>query len=112
MNKREVGSRQEGIAAEYLKKNHYEILECNYRCKLGEVDIIARDGKYLVFVEVKYRKNLKMGSPLEAVGSRKQNRIRRVCEWYLMEKRLLDIPVRFDVIGILGQEIVLVKNAF
>lgn len=112
MNKREIGSRQERIAAEHLKENNYEILEFNYRCKLGEADIIARDGKYLVFVEVKYRKNLKMGSPLEAVGVKKQNRIRKVCEWYLMEKGICDIPVRFDVVGILGEQITLIKNAF
>lgn len=112
MNKRAVGSEKEQIAAEYLKENGYEVLMCNYRCKLGEIDIVAKDGAYLVFVEVKYRKNLKMGSPLEAVNPAKQQKIRKVCEWYLMENRLNDVPIRFDVVGILGEEITLVKNAF
>lgn len=112
MNKRMVGSEQERIAAEYLKECGYEILECNYRCKLGEIDIVARDGAYLVFVEVKYRKNLKMGSPLEAVNTAKQQKIRKVCQWYLMEKRFNDVPIRFDVVGILEKEITLIKNAF
>lgn len=112
MNKRAVGSEKEQIAAEYLKDCGYEILECNYRCRLGEIDIVAKNGAYLVFVEVKYRKNLKMGSPLDAVNIAKQQKIRKVCQWYLMEKRFNDIPIRFDVVGILGNEITLIQNAF
>lgn len=112
MNTRKTGSEKESLAAGYLINNGYEVIECNYRCRLGEVDIIAKDGDYLVFAEVKYRKSLKMGSPFDAVGYQKQNRIRKVCQWYLMEKHLNDIPVRFDVVGILDQEITVIKNAF
>ena len=112
MNTHELGARYEQIAADYLKKGGYNILYMNYRCRFGEIDIIARDGSYLVFVEVKYRKNLNMGSPFEAVDIRKQQKIRRVCEWFLMEKKLYDIPVRFDVVGITNDKVELCKNAF
>lgn len=113
MNKRIIGAQYEQTACDYLKTKGYRIAERNYRCKAGEIDIIAWDGKILVFIEVKYRKNLKMGSPLEAVDKRKQTTIRRVAAYYLYEKRLsFEMPVRFDVVGILGEKIELIKDAF
>lgn len=112
MNKRERGKEMESIAAEYLSRHGYTILERNYRCKLGEVDLIGRDGIYYVFIEVKFRRDKSFGEPAEAVDYKKQQRIRKTCSWYLMEKKLRDVPVRFDVVGILGQEITLLKNAF
>lgn len=103
----------ENIAAEYLTDTGYEIITHNYRCRCGEIDLIARDGKYLVFVEVKFRKNLKMGSPLEAVGIRKQKTIRSVAAVYLYQNGINEnTPVRFDVIGITGDDIILIKDAF
>ena len=66
MNKRVVGDIKENIAADYLKKNNYTILEKNFRCRIGEIDIIAKDEKYLVFVEVKYRNSQTFGYPTEA----------------------------------------------
>ncbi|MGN0161217.1 MAG: YraN family protein [Lachnospiraceae bacterium] len=112
MNKRQIGSAMESIAANYLEKQGYTILERNYRCKLGEIDLIGMDGSYYVFIEVKFRKDASFGEPFEAVDVKKQKRIRKACSWYLMEKRLVDVPVRFDVVGILGEDITLLKNAF
>lgn len=113
MNKRTTGSRYEQIAADYLETQGFRILMLNYRCRIGEIDIVAMDGNTLVFCEVKYRKTLKYGSPAEAVDYRKQNIIIRTAEMYVMEKRISTAcPVRFDVIAILDQTITLYKNAF
>ena len=100
-------------AAAYLKENGYQILERNFRCRLGEIDLIARDGSCLVFIEVKYRSSLKDGAPLEAVDRRKQKKIIRVAEYYLcMHPEKTELPCRFDVIGIEEGEIRLIQNAF
>lgn len=112
MNKRQVGTEYEKLAAKYLQEQGYRIIACNYRCKVGEIDLVAQENNTYVFVEVKYRKDGRLGGPLEAVDYRKQNKIRMVCNWYLMEHHIMDAPVRFDVVGILGTEITLIKNAF
>ena len=90
----------------------YEILEYNYRCRSGEIDIIAKDGGCLVFCEVKYRSGRGKGTPLEAVDYRKQQTIFRCASHYLTGKRLSGIPCRFDVIGIEGTAVTHIKNAF
>lgn len=117
MNKRKMGKAHEEMAAEYLKERGYEIRESNYRCKIGEIDLIAADMSKekpeLVFVEVKYRSSDRFGLPLEAVDYRKQRKIIAVSKYYLMERKLPEsIGMRFDVIGILGNEITHVENAF
>lgn len=112
MNNRKVGSTYERIAGEYLKLQGYEILEYNFRCKNAEVDIVAKDGEYLVFCEVKYRKNIRKGNPLEAVTSEKQKKISKAALYYVTMRRQEMQPCRFDVVGILGNEIQIVKNAF
>ena len=85
----------------------------NYRSKKGEIDIVAQDGDYIVFVEVKYRKNDSYGYPEEAVDFKKQNRIRFTARQYLVHERLgVTVPVRFDVVAILGNEIKHIKDAF
>ena len=111
-NKRTTGAAYEKIAAAHLISLGYEILEQNYRCKIGEIDIIAKDGEYLVFVEVKYRSSMRKGAPLEAVSLQKQRTISKCAMYYLMKKGLVDVPVRFDVIGILGEEKEHIINAF
>ena len=111
-NNRKVGTAYERAAGYYLEQQGYEILEYNYRCRRGELDIIARDGEYLVFCEVKYRQNRGKGSPLEAVGGKKQHTIYQCAEYYIAEKHLKNIPCRFDVIGVEGKKITLIKNAF
>ena len=71
MNKRQTGSRYEETAAAFLTSKGYRVLERNFRCRQGEIDLICRHGRYLVFAEVKYRSGLTMGSPAEAVDARK-----------------------------------------
>ncbi len=113
MNKRRTGGEKETLAAEYLKKKGFSILEMNYRNRKGEVDIIALDGDVLVFVEVKFRSSDRSGNPLEAVDFRKQRKIAGVCDYFLlMHPQVNYEQVRFDVVGILGDEITHVENAF
>lgn len=113
MNKRKVGAAYEKMAAAYLKGQGYQILECNYRCRMGEIDLVARDGRYLVFAEVKYRSDVSCGNALEAVHAKKQATIRRVAQFYLVAHHLPeDTPCRFDVLGITGNQMLLVKDAF
>lgn len=112
MNKRKTGAVYEQKAAEYLEKAGCRILEMNYRCRAGEIDIVARDGRYVVFCEVKYRSGSRAGSPLEAVDFKKQQVIFRCAQFYLAEHRLQDVPCRFDVIGIESEEITHIKDAF
>lgn len=112
VNNRRIGTDHEKLLILYLEENGYEILETNYRCRFGEVDIIARQDGYLVFVEVKYRRNTGCGMPAEAVDFRKQKRISGTAIYYLSERRLGEVPVRFDVASVLGEEITLIQNAF
>ena len=111
-NKRSVGSDYERIACEYLQRQGYEILECNFYSLAGEIDIIAKHDGYLVFVEVKYRKNVIKGYPLEAISVRKQKTISKCALYYMKRHGLLNVAVRFDVVGILGEQIQLIQNAF
>jgi len=102
-NLRTVGSRYEQEAAAFLTKKGLHILEQNYRCRIGEIDIIAKDERTLVFCEVKYRYDHSAGDPSAAVDYRKQQTIYRVAQWYLQAHGLSeDTPCRFDVIAITG----------
>lgn len=111
-NKRSIGAEYEKKAGEYLKALGYEILEYNYRCKMGEIDIVARDGEYLVFCEVKYRTDERKGHPAEAVGSGKQRTLSKCALLYLMAHGLEDEACRFDVVSVEKNEITLYQNAF
>ena len=84
MNKRDVGTFYEDIAAEYIRNNGGKIVKRNYRSRQGEIDIIARDGDYLCFVEVKYRAGDKYGDALEAVGFAKQKAVCKVSKVYIL----------------------------
>lgn len=113
MNRRAVGTRYEDRAAAYLESQGYHILEHSYRSRAGEIDLIARDGEYLVFVEVKYRADNSCGSPLEAVDYRKQRKIIQVARFYLLTHGWgTETCCRFDVVAVCGEELVLVRNAF
>ena len=101
MEKREIGAWGEDIAAEHLRANGYTIIERNFSCRLGEVDIIAEGGGYLVFAEVKLRKDWRFAEAREFVDSKKQEKIIKTARYYLM-KHDTDLPVRFDVIEIYG----------
>lgn len=113
MNKRLVGSEYEALAVSYMEEHGIQILARNYRCRQGEIDIVGKEDQYLLFVEVKYRKNLQAGYPSEAVTVAKQKRIYQSARYYLYENHLSeDIPIRFDVVAILGKEVQYIRNAF
>ena len=90
----------EAFAAAHLKARGYQILAQNYRAIRGEMDLVAQDGMYIVFVEVKTRCSLKFGLPQAAVTKQKQRQISKVALAYLQAQNLLDAPCRFDVIAI------------
>ena len=112
LNKRRTGSRYEAKAAKYLEDQGIMIVERNYHCFQGEIDLIGKKGELLIFVEVKYRRNEKNGVPSEAVTWQKQQHIRRTAQYYLYSHRYGEIPCRFDVVGILGKEIRWIQDAF
>jgi putative endonuclease len=115
-NKITLGREGEILAASFLRRSGYSIREINFRCPIGEIDIVAKEKGELVFVEVKTRKSSQLGYPEQAVGIRKQRKMSQLALWYLQEKKLADVNARFDVVAILmlqsGNEIRLIKNAF
>ena len=93
------GAAGEVLAARFLREKGYQILTSNYRCRLGEVDIIARDGAYIACVEVKTRRSDGMYAPREAVTAAKQQRLIRTAALYLMNESVEGQP-RFDVVEV------------
>jgi len=113
MNKRRIGASFEDMAASYLTDRGYRIIERNFRCRIGEIDLIGRDSNYLCFIEVKYRKDAGMGYPAEAVTAAKIRRISKTAQYYMLINNIpQDTPCRFDLAVILDNEISLIKNAF
>ena len=108
------GSSGERIAEEYLKKEGYDILARNFRTRLGEIDIVASKGEYLVFVEVKARKSEAYGFPSESVTYAKQRKISMVASQYIKLNMSFGAAVRFDVIEVYLTEgrINHIENAF
>ena len=94
-----VGAWGESLAATYLQKKKYKLLASGYRCRFGEIDLIVADRNFLVFVEVKLRKNDRFASAMEFVDQNKQKRIRTTAEVYLSQNPT-DLQPRFDVIEI------------
>lgn len=117
-NFREVGAVYEEQAVSFLLENGYQIADRNFSCRMGEIDIIAwspsvQKERYLVFFEVKYRKNSYAGYPEEAVDFRKQKKIIQTANYYLMVKNYHTIPpCRFDIIAIENKEIRHIIDAF
>jgi putative transposase len=115
-NRRQLGNYGEDLAAAALKKQGYKILERNYVTPLGEIDLVGRQGKTLVIVEVKTRKSTRFGSPQEAVSAAKQAKLRRLADYYLKDKRLTGASVRFDVVAVTladaAPRIEIIANAF
>lgn len=99
--KQKCGQIGEEIAVKLLTGKGYEIVERNYRYGHGEIDIIAREGKELVFVEVKTRNNLEYGDPEYAVTKKKQRQVRKMAELYLYDKGIEEADCRIDVVAIL-----------
>lgn len=98
-----LGAWGEAQAADYLRKKHYKILACGYRCRLGEIDLIVKNRKYLAFVEVKTRKSDRFAAAREYVDRRKQERIRSTALFYLSSFPC-ELQPRFDVIEIYAPE--------
>jgi len=111
-----TGAQGEKIAADFLKKNGYKIIDKNFRCPFGEIDLVATEKREIVFIEVKTRKSTKLGYPEQAVGIRKQRKLSQLAQWYLLKRKIADTQARFDVVAITilssGNEIKLFKNAF
>jgi len=115
--RKKLGRRGEKAALHFLKNHGYQILEHSYRCKVGEIDIVAREGTELVFVEVKTRRSLSFGLPVESISRQKRKKLTQLALSYLGHHKLDNIPCRFDVVGVLLEkdkivQIKLVKNAF
>jgi len=94
---REVGRIGETVAAEYLIQKSYEIIECNYSTRFGEIDLVVRDKDILIFVEVKTKKGLGFGTPEEMFTSGKYQRVKRMATVYLNGR---DVPCRIDMIAV------------
>jgi putative endonuclease len=116
MQKKDLGKQGEELALRFLKKKGYRLIQTNYSCKLGEVDIIAREKDVIVFIEVKTRTSTLFGPPQLAVTPAKQNQLSKVALNFLKEKKLEEAKARFDVVAILlgpdGEQIELIQNAF
>jgi putative endonuclease len=111
----QLGARGEALAEKYLKGAGYRILARNYRCRYGEIDLIAEEGGNLVFVEVKTRSGSGFGHPLEAVDRHKRGQLSRAARRYLEETGAGERFCRFDVVAVcLGgkPQMELVRNAF
>lgn len=101
MDKITLGRKAEDLAADYLQGQGYQIVERNFRCFCGEIDIIAFDGADLVFVEVRSKRSAFAGLPQETVTWPKQQRLRRLAQYYLWQKKRTQQNCRFDVVGLL-----------
>jgi putative endonuclease len=112
VSRREEGIRGEETAVRALRKQGYKILERNHRNKLGEIDVIAEDGDCLVFVEVKKRNTASFGEAVCSIDERKKRHLVRAALFYMKANKCFGRRVRFDVIGIDGERIKLVRNAF
>ena len=110
--KKLLGNSGEKLAVKYLKKNKYEILATNFTTHVGEIDIIAKDNEYIVFIEVKTRTSDLFGAPSEAVNREKQRKYGKVAQEFLIKNRLTDSPCRFDVVEVINKEINHIINAF
>ena len=112
-----LGSRGEDLAVKYLKKKGYKVIERNYRCQWGEIDLVARQGDTVIFVEIKARTSSDFGLPQDAVGRFKQEKLIQAARAYMAEHHLQEtIPARFDVVAVQltpsGPDIELIQDAF
>jgi putative endonuclease len=111
-----LGKKGEELAIAQLRALKYKIIERNFKCALGEIDIIAREKDMLVFVEVKTRRTRDFGGPAAAVNQRKQRQLSKVALTYLNQKKLAEMPARFDVVAVElippAPRIEVIRNAF
>lgn len=116
-----IGNIGEEAAVQALKKRGYKIIARNYRTKMGEIDIIAKEGEYTVFVEVRLRKSNAFGSPADTIDKRKQQKIIKTAQMYAVKNDIYDTPMRFDAVLInakiqngklTDENIEIIRNAF
>jgi putative endonuclease len=100
MGRKETGILGEKIASDYLKKRGYRILEANYRCREGEIDLVARNKDYLVFIEVRTKRSLAFGTPEESITAAKREKLRTVAAHYQQNHDSLPQLWRIDVVAI------------
>lgn len=113
INKRIVGTEYENLATRYLSERNVRITDKNFRNRFGEIDLIGYDEDYLVFFEVKYRRNSSSGFPEEAVTYKKMRNICLMAKFYITNKKIKeDTKIRFDVVAICGNNVKWIKNAF
>lgn len=115
-DKVQTGKKGEDVAVAYLKAKGYRIIERNYRCMFGEIDIVAEEANTVVFVEVKSRRSDLFGDPQFAVGPDKQRKMSKISIHYLKEKNIYPIDARFDVVAVKmrqdGIHVDIIRNAF
>jgi len=111
-----LGNKGEELALKVLRKMGYKPLVSNFRCSLGEIDLVAKDGETLVFIEIKTRRHRSLGYAKEAVHRRKQRQISRAALVYMKQNRCENIRARFDVVAVNltshGPDIEVIKDAF
>jgi putative endonuclease len=117
LSKKDLGALGEKLALDYLEKQGYRIIQSNFKCGFGEIDIIAYQRKVICFIEVKTRSTDQFGRPEEAVTRAKQERQKRIVQYYLYKKKIPpEIPCRFDIVSIKltgdKPEVKLITNAF
>ena len=103
MNNKELGKWGEQVAAKFLKKSGFVIIERNYRCRLGEIDLITSAKDKLIFIEVKTRSSSRYGLPGESVNAKKQSKYFQIATYYVNYKKLYSFELRFDVIEIMRE---------
>ena len=99
MNRRSQGQQAENTACAFLQQRGMSLIEKNYRCRSGEIDLIMRDGRQLVFVEVRYRRSQAYGGPIESIDHRKRLKLIATAKHYLLVKKVRS-AARFDIVGI------------
>ncbi|MEW5798022.1 MAG: YraN family protein [Bacteroidota bacterium] len=116
ISKRKIGDLGETVAENFLRQQGYTIIEKNFYYQHGEIDIVAKDGDTLVFIEVKSRRSERFGTPEESVTPKKQELLRRTAEGYVASKNLPDTDCRFDVVSVIMKdgkaECRVLKNCF
>ncbi|MHB2025922.1 MAG: YraN family protein [Elusimicrobiota bacterium] len=112
MNSRESGARAEDMAAKFLESRGFLILERNFLCRMGEIDLVAKDGEEIVFVEVRFRSRPDFGTAAQTISRAKKKRIIKTAVFYAQTKGALDIPMRFDVVALDGENIDHIAGAF
>ena len=111
-SRREIGVSGEDLAAAWYEARGYQVLERNWRCRQGELDLVLRNGGQVVFCEVKHRSGVRYGTPGEAVTHEKRQRIRHLAARWLQDAKPRPAEIRFDVAAVLDGEVEVVQGAF